>query len=242
MCDRRWAAAAALLLVSLNGRSFLGLSVPTLAAQSAAQSTAQHRQHVPPAPPSGLTDRIEALHVEGLHPHEALMDLARKANVFIGYEGEFRKTDGKLAFDFPGGSVSDLLNAFIAQAPDFRWETDGPIIHVHRNGGHVSLADVTLNYPGATNKSRFDIWRNLHNLPEYRAWMDANRCRNVEQPAPRNFMMFGGPPVVTIEPGQLTISQLLDQVTLKSAHYSWSIVQASADDSGHACRIWLNAW
>jgi hypothetical protein len=91
-----------------------------------------------PVPPLGIGDQVGALHVQGLYPHEALADIARKANVAIGFEADIRRTDGKVAFDFPGGTVADLLNAFVAHAPDFRWQADGGIIHVHRNGVHVS--------------------------------------------------------------------------------------------------------
>ena len=189
-------------------------------------------------PPLGIGDRVEALHIQGVLPFEALQYISRQHNVVIGVEGAVYKTDSKINLDFSGGTLGDLLNAFVAQAPDYRWQNDQGIIHVFRNGAPVSLANVALNFPGVSKKRRYQIWLTLRRLPEYVNWMETNQCRPFDRFRPMDFHFDDYP--IDIAPGQMTVAQLLDQVAKKSGDGFWAVLQW--DPSGPVCHVSVIDW
>jgi hypothetical protein len=157
---------------------------------------------------------VGTFHIQGVSTYEALQNVSRKYNVVIGMEGVVYKTDPKISLDFSGGMVADLLNAIVAEAPDYRWQNDDGIIHVFRSGAPAPLAKLVLNYPGASQKDRYEIWRELQTLPEYVGWMKSNQCRSWGQIRRMDFRLNDGP--VDIPAGHMTVAQLLDQVAKKS--------------------------
>lgn len=189
-------------------------------------------------PPLDIGDKVGAFNVQGVSAYEALQNVSRKYNIVIGLEGYVYKTDPKISLDFSGGTVADLLNAFVAQAPDYRWQNDDGIIHVFRNGGPALLASVELNYPGASGKRRYDIWREIHTLPEYVDWMKSYQCRAFDPSRLEDFRFDDGP--IDIAAGKITVAQLLDQVAKKSGDGFWAVLQS--DPSDGACHVSVIAW
>ncbi len=190
-------------------------------------------------PPLGIGDRVETFHVQGVAAHEALQSMSRKYNVVIGVEGVVYKTDPKISLDFSGGTLADLLNAFVAEARDYRWQNDDGIIHVFRNGAPASLASVVLNFPGATGEARYEIWRQLHTLTEYVAWMQSHQCRPFERSRRLDFSFNNGQ-IIDIPAGQMTVAQLLDQVAKKSGDGFWAVLQS--DPSDPVCHVSVINW
>lgn len=189
-------------------------------------------------PPLSIDDAVAPFHVQGVAAHEALQSMSRKYNVVIGVEGVVYKSDPKISLDFAGGTLADLLNAFVAEARDYRWQNDDGIIHVFRNGASASLASVVLNFPRATGEDRYEIWRQLHTLPEYVAWMNSHQCHRLERIRPLDFRFDDGP--IDIPAGQMTVAQLLDQVAKKSGDGFWAILQS--DPSDPVCHVSVIDW
>lgn len=210
-------------------------SLPTLAQQliqQAGSTPFQPRSRglsLRTGPPLGVNDRVGALHIHGFSAYGALQEISRKANVVIGVEMIVYKSDKGIQFDFPGGTVADLLNAFVSKAPDFRWQDDGGIIHVFRGGQHPALADLEVDYPGASEKSRYEIWMSLHQRPEYMGWMKSSQCHPVERLRSDYFKFDIGP--IDIPAGRLTIAQVLDQAAMKSGDGFWAVLQSDPSDS-----------
>ena len=224
----------------------ISLSLPARAQQPSPQqgntATSAHPRHnglmLQKGPPLDIGDRVGTFHVDGVSAYEALQNVAHKYNVVIGMEGYVYKTDPKISLDFSGGAVADLLNAFIAVAPDYRWQVDDGIIHVFRNGGPALLANVELNYPGASGKRRYDIWQEIHTLPEYIDWMKSYQCRREERSRLVDFRLDDGP--INIAAGKMTVARLLDQVAKKSGDGFWAVLQS--DPSDRPCRVSVIAW
>jgi hypothetical protein len=189
-------------------------------------------------PPLAVSDKMEAFHIQGISAFEALQYISRKYNVAIGMQGVVRKTDPKIDLNFSGGTVGDLLNAFVAKARDYHWQNDEGFIHISRNDAPVSLANVVLTYPGTSQKERYEIWRTLHTLPEYVSWMKANQCHAFEQIRPVDFKFNDGP--IDIAPGKMTVAQLLDQVAKKSGDGFWAVLQSDPSDA--TCRVSVIDW
>ena len=189
-------------------------------------------------PPLGIGDRVGAFQIKEVSADEALQSVSRKYNVVIGMVGTVYKTDPKISLDFSGGTVADLLNAFVAKAPDYRWQNDDGIIHVFRTGAPAPLANVVLNYPGASAKERYEIWRELHILPEYIGWMKSHQCHGSERIRPRDFKFNRGE--IDIAAGQMTVAQLLDQVAKKSGDGFWAVLQSDPVDP--VCRVSVIDW
>lgn len=86
--------------------------------------------------------------------------------------------------------------------------------------------------------ARLSIWAQLHRLPEYITWMKTSQCREVEHVSPVFFHFDKGP--VDIPAGRLTVSQLLDQVAVKSGDGFWAILQSDASEP--VCKVALIDW
>jgi hypothetical protein len=223
------------------------LSLPALAQQpspqqqdGAATSSLPHpyKLNLQKGPPLGLSDQVGALRVEGVLPFEALQRVSRKYNVVVGIEAVTYKSDQKISLDFPGGTLADLLGAFVTQAPDYHWQNDNGIIHVFRNGASISLANVMLNYPGASQQERYLIWLGLRRLPEHVGWMKTYQCQPFARMSAFDFKFNDGP--IDIPAGAVTVAQLLDQVAKKSGDGFWAILQS--DPSDPVCRISVIDW
>jgi len=198
----------------------------TLASPAFANSRGVSNNHVP------------AIHIETFGAHNALYLISEKANVPIGVEAIFDyKMEPTIDFDFPGGTVADLLNMFVSQASDYRWVEDTGIIHVFWNSTHLPIADVMLSYPGAENKTRQQIWDDIDKRPEVIAWLNANHCERNELFMGKEFRAHNGP--ISIKAGSMTLAQLLDQVAIKSGENYWAIVQSPA---GQKCQIRISVW
>jgi hypothetical protein len=187
--------------------------------------------------PVDTKQRVAPIHVEQFGVHNALRSISQKMGVPIGVEMIFEpKTEPTLNFDFPGGTVADLLNTLVSHAPGYRWdETDG-MIHVFRNSTHLPIASVTMSYPGVENKSREDIWEDIAQRPEITAWLEANQCARQELFGGREFRTNNAP--ISIDPGTMTLAQLLDQVAVKSGVNYWAISQTP----GKPCQVSIILW
>jgi len=232
---------------SICGYSSSAAQLPTYETPASARHgaapapTERPRWHSPSAhngPPLHVGDTVAPLHIRGLTAYGALQDISRKANLVIGLEATMYRTDKAIEFDFPGGTVTGLLDAFVAHAPDFKWQDDGGIIHVFRDGRHVPLADLVLDYPGASNAIRFDIWRSLHRRPEYIAWMNSSHCRAAERWRPWYFKYDSGP--IDIPAGRVSVSQLLDYEATKTGDGFWAVLQSDSLDG--PCMVAIIDW
>jgi hypothetical protein len=148
------------------------------------------------------------------------------------------ENETKITFDFPGGTVADLLNKFVAQYPDYRWREEHGAIHVFRKEGHVSLTDGSLSYPGSTNLTRLELWLDLYERPEIRAWMNSTNCR-PEGPVPVRQLKPDKRPI-SIAPGSITVAQLLDEVAHRSGANYWAVLQSPP--SRRLCHVSVITW
>jgi hypothetical protein len=190
--------------------------------------------------PAASAKRIGAIHIEQGEPYDALAEISQKANVAIGVEAILSKRRGPaIVIDFPGGTVADLLNMFVIQAPSYRWaDTPTGIIHVSIDDGHIPLLDVVMSYPGAENKTRQQIWQDIASRPEISAWMGSAHCVRGELFHGGEFRDHNGP--FSIVAGSLTLEQLLDDVALKSGDNYWVVVQSSRPQV--SCQISIMQW
>jgi hypothetical protein len=195
-----------------------------------------------PASSAAMTSNsVAALHVKQRNAYEALQYIAFESGLTIGVEDVISPDDGKVVIDFPGGTVADLLNAFTNQAPSFRWQKDGEIIHVFRKSATVSLADVVLAYPGAKKLTRMQIWMQIRESPEVKRWVAANNCIDVGRFGPYAFLRTkNSPDSISIAPGTMTLSQLLDKTATQTGVGFWAILQSGP--SAKSCKVSIVPW
>jgi hypothetical protein len=190
-------------------------------------------------PQSVSNKKIGGCHIEQGGAYNALAEIAQKAHLVVGVDAVQPKEEPTIVFDFPGGTVADLLNLFVSQAPDYGWEeTSGGIIHAVRAGAHVSLLDVKMSYPGAVRKTRHEIWADLAQRPELSAWMKSAHCSRQEFLQGREFKDNNAP--ISIPAGNLTLEQLLDQVALGSGANYWAVLQSP--QSSDSCHVAIILW
>lgn len=186
---------------------------------------------------SGISDtRVAPCRIEDFGVDPAVQGIARISHVPIGVEAVFDlKTEPTIKIDFPGGTLADLLDRLVSQAPNYRWREDHGVIHVLWHGAHFPLAEVVMAYPGADNKTVQEIWDDLAARPELRAWLSSNRCFRQE-------IISGDGPTdyhdrrISIEAGSMTLAQLMDRVAIKSGSDFWKIVQ-STTPPGQPCEV-----
>jgi hypothetical protein len=185
-----------------------------------------------------LQKQVGSFHIEEFGVDNALRDITFKVNVAIGFDEVISAKETTLVFDFAGGTVSDLFNAFVQQVPGYSWreENDG-VIHVFRDSGHIPLSDVTMSYPGALNKTRRAIWEDIANRPEITAWLDSAHCSRGELFNGKEFRDHNNP--ISIPYGVMTLGELLDKVAIKSGVNFWTILQASGTAP---CQVYIKLW
>ena len=171
--------------------------------------------------------------------YHVLTEISEKANIAIGVEAVQPEEEPTVVLEFPGGTVADLLNMFVAQVPDYTWqEASSGIIHVARANAHISLLDVVMAYPGASKKTRQQIWEDITQRPEVSVWMKSNNCLRGELFHGGEFRVHNDP--ISIAPGALTVEQLLDDVSLKSGDNYWAVLQSPR--SNNPCRVSIILW
>ncbi|HXM23172.1 MAG TPA: hypothetical protein VN948_18080 [Terriglobales bacterium] len=178
---------------------------------------------------------IGACHIEQFGAYHALAEISQKADVAIGVDAVQPEEEPTIVLDFPGGTVSDLLNMFVSQAPDYQWQEgrDGTL-HVSRRDAHVSLLDVAMSYRGAHDKTRQEISQDISNIPEVSAWLNSNHCPRDQFSHGGEFRSHNDP--ISIGSGLLTVEQLLDEVALKSGANYWAVLRTPAS---RPCRVTL---
>src|SRR6266705_6243778 len=123
-------------------KPMIGLSLCILVVQALCMAG-----DVTPSTVTAANKRVEGFHIKAFGVQEALRDIAQKQDLAIGVDAVLTERENKVVLDFPGGTVTDLLNMFVAQSPGYRWRQDGGIIHVFRKDAYLSLANVVLSYP-----------------------------------------------------------------------------------------------
>ena len=123
-----------------------------------------------------LHRKVGKIHLEYDSPRGVLYSLAETANVVIGVEDVESPSKRPIFFDFPGGTVRQLLDSFVSQFPAYQWREDKGIIHVFWHGTHLPLADVAISYPGAQGKTLGQMRLDIPDIPEIKAWLDSHHC------------------------------------------------------------------
>ena len=186
-----------------------------------------------------LHRKVGKIHLEEYgSPRSVLYEISQKAHVVIGVEDVRSLTKYRpIVFDFPGGTVRELLDSFLSQFPRYQWSEDKGIIHVLWHGAHLPIADVAISYPGAQDQTLLQVYWGLGAIPELKAWLESHHCSY-----PDGVITFGNPgraPTLSVDGGSMTLAQLLDQVAIKSGENYWSIVQTPP---GEPCEVSIHLW
>jgi hypothetical protein len=182
--------------------------------------------------------KVAPCRVEQTGVYAALEEISQRTGIVIGVDAMQPEKEPSISLDFPGGTVADLLNLLTSKAPDYTWQEDTPgTIRVSRSNSHVSLADVVMDYPGAINKTRKQIWEDIATRPEIAAWLNSNRCSRGELFSGWEFREHNDP--ISIAPGSIKLSDLLDKVAAQSGVNYWAILQSAP---GTPCRSYIIVW
>jgi len=183
--------------------------------------------------------RLESMSIEQYGVYNAAAEISEKAKVAIGVAAiQQPELEPTIKLNFPGGTVADLLNSLVREAPDYEWqETEQNIIHLSRSGPRVSLLDVVMSYPGAAKKTRRQIWDDLGQRPEISAWLESNHCGRFEVFTGHEFSDHNAP--ISLASGNIRVEQLLDQVATRSGTNYWAVLQS---ESGNSCKVSIILW
>ena len=191
-----------------------------------------------PGQATGLLDnKVGKIHIEEYAARDILHKISREAHIPIGFQSveQPAKGGGSSVIELLGGTVREVLDAFVSQFPGYQWSEDDGVVHIIWHGTHLPIADIAIFYPGVEDVTLGEIWGHFGEIPELKAWLAANNCSypafvigselytppGVKKQIPR-FSIDGGP---------ITLAQLLDQIAIKSGENFWAIVQTFPEES-----------
>jgi len=117
-------------------------------------------------PGSIAATAIGSLHIEQDGVYYVLEQMSERAHVPVGVDAIQPAKAETITLDFRGGSVAELMNLFVSKANDYRWVEKSGVINVSRVNAGVSLVDVVIDYPGASGRTRQEIWMDIKSRPE----------------------------------------------------------------------------
>jgi hypothetical protein len=188
-------------------------------------------------PGSIAATAIGSLHIEQDGVYYVLEQMSERAHVPVGVDAIQPAKGGTITLDFSGGSVAELMNLFVSKANDYRWVEKSGVINVSRVNAGVSLVDVVIDYPGASGKTRQEIWMDIKSRPEVLAWFRDSGCSEFEYLTGQEFRQHNKP--ITIQPGKLSLRDLLNEVTTESGSGYWAVLQSAPSES---CRVSIMPW
>jgi hypothetical protein len=189
------------------------------------------QRNVPPTTPIPAK-HVDAFHIEQFGVYHALAEISQKAGIGIGVDAVQPDHEPTIVFDFPGGTVSDLLNLFLSQGPEYEWhESQSSMIHVSRRGSHVSLLDVQLSLQSSQKATRQEISEGLNSIPEITNWLNSNRCSRDQFTQGGEFRTHNDP--ISLPARTLTLEELLDEIALRSGSNYWAVLQNHTDGACH---------
>lgn len=173
---------------------------------------------------------VEPYRIASPDVSDAFHQIAGKSHVPIGVEGIFNyHTEPTIKIEFPGGTLADLLNRLVSQAPNYQWKEEDGIIRVLWHGTHLPIANVVIAYPGAHDKTVEAIYWDLGTLPELRAWLRSDHCSLLHGVIGAQLGTWDDRRI-SIDAGSMRLRELLDRVAIKSGGNYWAIVRSSAAD------------
>lgn len=180
-----------------------------------------------------LAKEVTPCRIEQFGVYNALGEISEKAGIGIGVDAVQPDHEPTVAFDFPGGTVLDLLNMFVSRVPDYEWhESLGQMIHVSRRGAHVPILDVRLSLEGSRKKTRQQISEGLSSIPEIADWLSSNHCTRDQFTQGGEFRTHNDS--FSISTGSYSLQEFLDEIAAKSGTNYWAVLLNYRDG---ACRL-----
>jgi hypothetical protein len=118
------------------------------------------------------------------------------------------------------GTVANVLDAIIAQAPDYKWlDTDG-VVNVIPKRDAKSILNLRLAHFRAQNADVAELSQMIASLPEVREWLVENR---VTERSVHGLLGPVAPPVeVSLDLRNLTLRELLNSIVKQPGVSGWS--------------------
>lgn len=181
---------------------------------------------------------VHDVHIRSYGVANALAELSKEQHIVIGYEGVNEYPENTIQIDESSGTVAEILNKIVAQAPSNAWRiTDSGTIRVYNAEGRVSLVDVKPTNFVISGMDRREIWKSLERIPELKSWLDQHQCTRGE--------IFMGHEwsqnmkKISLDTEGKPLGRILDDVAGATGTYFWKVVQAQADDR---CVVRIFLW
>lgn len=158
----------------------------------------------------------------------ALQEASYKYGVPLGIEADAQGEDAKdISVSIPQGTVADIFNALVQQAPNYKWVETGGVVNVipRRQNGN-SVLDIAIARFRATNATPDAIHSAIISLPEVKAWLNQNQL--VERGFHTPSILVGkdgktDQPRVSLSLKNMTLRQIMDTIVKKSGFHVWFV-------------------
>jgi hypothetical protein len=153
-----------------------------------------------------------------------LWNVAQKYHLPIGLDLEAPLKPKLIFVHVSGGLVADVLNAVVAQEPNYKWvEVDG-VVNVMPRQNPASMLDLQISNFRVTNATLFDVHAAIVSLPEVRAWLDRNR---LEENSPMAMDVLIGKgfqwPRISVNLHNASMREILNKIVSLSGFSSWTV-------------------
>jgi hypothetical protein len=157
----------------------------------------------------------------------ALQEASYKYGVPLGVETDAQgQAAGHISINVSHGTVTDIFNALIQQAPNYRWIESSGVVNVMPEQNADSLLDLRIAGFHVTHATPDRLHAAIRSLPEVEAWL--NQRNLVEHSPATSSILIGsngktGQPRVSLRLKKMTLREIMNTVVKKPGFRVWFV-------------------
>jgi len=182
---------------------------------------------VTPPPQNPLHQEITGYKNSESDLFRALQEASYKYGVPLGIETDAQgQTAKNISVSISQGTVGDIFDALIQQAPNYKWVESRGVVNVMPKQDTDSALDLKIARFHVTHATPDDLHAAIRSLPEVRAWLDQHRL--VERGLVTSSILIGSngktdQPRVSLRLKNMTLREIMNTVVKKPGFRVWLV-------------------
>jgi hypothetical protein len=144
----------------------------------------------------------------------------QKYGVPNGFELDSEPGDRAISVRVLGGTVADVLDAIIAQVPDYKWVETNRVVNVMPKHNTNSILDLQIAHFYVRDAAPGPLRLAVASLPEVHSWLTENHV--TERSALGILGPIVQPPFVSLGLNNLTLREIMNRIVKEHRFSSWS--------------------
>lgn len=190
------------------------LGVPTTEATTSSHEDPLHQE---------VTDYSSG----GTDVFRALEEASFKYDIPLGIEADERGQGAKhISVSISKGTVADIFNALVQQAPNYKWVESGGVVNVLPQQGGDSVLDLKIARFHVTHATPDGLHTAIRSLPEVRAWLNQHHLTE-HGPVTGNVLIGRNgktdQPHVSLSVKNITLREIMNTIVKKHGFHVWFV-------------------